>query len=67
MSPSQVPLSSVPSSGVQLGKQLAGVIEEHPDVSVRPETVAILNHLSLQDLIESGDVVKLVFGGPGMP
>lgn len=47
--------------------QLAGVIEEHPEVSVRPETVAILNHLSLQDLIDAGDVVKLVFGGPNLP
>ena len=45
--------------------QLVGVIEQHPELSVSPETVAILNHLSLQDLIEAGDVVKLVFGGPG--
>ncbi len=60
--PARVAVTSVPRR-----MQLAGVIEEHPDVSVVPETVAILNHLSLQDLIESGDVVKLVFGGPGMP
>lgn len=44
--------------------QLSGVIEEHPEISVAPQTVAILNHLSLQDLIEDGDLVKLVFGGP---
>ena len=47
--------------------QLAGVIEQYPEVSVSPETVAILNHLSLQDLIAAGDVVKLVFGGPDLP
>jgi len=43
--------------------QLAGVIETHAEVSVSPQVVAILNHSSLQDLIEPGDLVKLVFGG----
>lgn len=46
--------------------QLLGVIEQYQDVSVSPPTVAILNHLTLQDLIDEGDLVKLVFGGPGM-
>lgn len=45
--------------------QLVGVIEQYPGVSVPPPTVAILNHLTLEDLIEEGDLVKLVFGGPG--
>jgi predicted Zn-dependent protease len=46
--------------------QLAGVVEARPDVSVSPQTVAILNHLSLQDLIDAGDLVKLVVGGSGV-
>jgi predicted Zn-dependent protease len=45
--------------------QLAGAIEEYPELSVSAETVAILNHLSLYDLIDAGYLVKLVFGGPG--
>jgi len=45
--------------------QLVGAIEQYPEVSVSPATVAILNHLSLQALIDEGDLVKLVFGGPG--
>ena len=44
---------------------LAGVVEAHPEVSVPPEIVAILNHMSMNDLIVAGDAVKLVFGGPG--
>jgi len=46
---------------------LAGVLEAHPEVSVAPEIVAILNHMSMDDLIVAGDAVKLVFGGPGRP
>jgi predicted Zn-dependent protease len=50
---------------VEQSMQLAGVIEQHADLSVSPQTVEILNHRSLQDLIGAGDLVKLVFGGPG--
>ena len=50
--------------GVDDTMQLVGVIEDHGNVSVPPQTVAILNHLTLQDLIEAGDIVKLVVGGP---
>ena len=46
---------------------LGGVVEAHPEVSVPPEIVAILNHMSTDDLIIAGDAVKLVFGGPGGP
>ena len=60
--PARVAVTEVPQR-----MQLAGVIEQYPEVSVSPETVAILNHLTLQDLIAAGDVVKLVFGGPDRP
>jgi len=50
---------------VRRSMQLAGVIEEYPELSVSSRTLAILNHLSLDDLIDGGDLVKLVFGGPG--
>ncbi len=43
---------------------LAGVLEAHPEISVPLEIVAILNHLSMDDLIIAGDAVKLVLGGP---
>lgn len=46
---------------------LAGALEAHPEVSVPAEIVAILNHMSMDDLIVAGDAVKLVFGGPGRP
>ena len=48
---------------VERRMQLAGVIETYAEVSVSPQVVAILNHSSLQDLIEPGDLVKLVLGG----
>ena len=47
--------------------QLRGVLEENPDVSVPPPTIAILNHRELEDLLEAGSLVKLVFGGLGTP
>ena len=43
--------------------QLRGVLEENPEVSVSPATIAILNHRELDDVIEVGSLVKLVFGG----
>ena len=46
---------------------LAGVVEANPEISVEPEIIAILNHMSFDDLIVEGDAVKLVFGGPGTP
>jgi len=50
---------------VEQTMQLSGVIEGATDLSVSPQTVAILNHRALDDVIEAGDVVKLVTGGPG--
>ena len=54
---------------VEVGQrqQLRGVLEAHPEVSVGEQTVAILNHRELDDLIPAGSLIKLVFGGPQQP
>ncbi len=43
--------------------QLVGLIEAHPEISVPPATIAILNHLELDDMLEVDALVKLVTGG----
>jgi predicted Zn-dependent protease len=43
--------------------QLVGFIEAHPEISVPPATIAILNHLALDDMLEVDALVKLVTGG----
>ncbi len=54
---------------VEVGQrqQLRGVLEAYPEVSVGAQTVAILNHRTLDDLIPAGSLIKLVFGGSQHP
>ena len=54
---------------VEVGQrqQLRGVLEAYPEVSVEAQTVAILNHRGLDDLIAAGSLVKLIFGGQQHP
>jgi predicted Zn-dependent protease len=43
--------------------QLFGFIEAHPEISVPPVTIAIINHLELDDMLEEDALVKMVTGG----
>ncbi len=54
---------------VEVGQrqQLRGVLEAYSEISVGAQTVAILNHRGLDDLIPAGSLIKLIFGGPQKP
>ena len=54
---------------VEVGQrqQLRGVLEAYPEVSVEAQTVAILNHRGLDDLIAAGSLVKLIIEGQQHP
>jgi predicted Zn-dependent protease len=43
--------------------QLVGFIEAHPEISVPPDTIAIINHLALDDMLAEDVLVKMVTGG----
>ena len=40
-----------------------GIIEAHPEISVPPTTIAVLNHRDLEEMLEVDALVKMVTGG----
>ena len=42
---------------------LLGFVESRPEISVPPATIAIINHLELDQMIEVDELVKMVTGG----
>lgn len=45
-------------------QRLRGVVEAHPETSVEPDVVALINQRDLEGAVEAGELVKLVTGGP---
>lgn len=48
---------------IEQGREADRQIEAHPENSVPPATIAVINHLSLDDMLEVDALVKLVTGG----